>query len=273
MAQKRMFTLQIVDTDAFLEMPTSTQNLYFHLCMRADDDGFIDNAKKIMKMVNASEDDLKILLAKRFLLGFDGGIIVIKHWRMHNYISKDRYKETVYTDEKKKLSVKENGSYTECIQNVYEMSTQIRLDKISIDKNRLDKNIKEDRTEIISDNSKVDANIKKSINDFYLTFKSQSDINKFIFGNGKELKQYHNLIADLRGLTESEMQTFFENVKSDKWLMSCGAVPSLLVSQFSKINMKKNNRQEYETDYAKMNPEPESYLDKLPKCEKEINGF
>jgi hypothetical protein len=138
MAQKRMFSLQIVDSDAFLEMPASTQSLYFHLCMRADDDGFVSNPKKIMKIVNSSDDDIKVLFSKRFIIGFETGIIVIKHWKIHNYIAKDRYKETVYLDEKNKLITKENGVYTECIQNEGEMLTQIRLDKISIDKNRIE---------------------------------------------------------------------------------------------------------------------------------------
>ena len=135
MAKKRMFSLQIVDTDAFLDMPLSTQALYFHLSMRADDDGFVDNPKRIMKVVGAQEDDFKILLTKRFVLGFDNGIIVIKHWRINNYIQKDRYSETVYLEQKQQLTTKKNNVYTECIQNVSRMDTQVRLDKIRIDKN------------------------------------------------------------------------------------------------------------------------------------------
>lgn len=112
MAQKRMFTMKIVDSDAFLEMPLSTQCLYFHLNMRADDDGFIGNTKRIMKIIGASEDDLRLLIAKRFVLTFEDGVIVIKHWRMHNTLSRDRYAETSYTDEKKMLLLKDNGSYS-----------------------------------------------------------------------------------------------------------------------------------------------------------------
>lgn len=127
MAQKRMFTMKIVDSDAFLEMPLSTQCLYFHLNMRADDDGFVGNPKKIMRMIGASEDDLKLLLVKRFLISFDDSVVVIKHWWMHNTLSKDRYHETSYTDEKAQLSIKDNKAYTigpvnkmltECKQNV-----------------------------------------------------------------------------------------------------------------------------------------------------------
>lgn len=112
LAQKRMFTMKIVDSDAFLDMPATTQCLYFHLNMRADDDGFIGNPKRIMKIAGASEDDLRLLIAKRFVLTFEDGVIVIKHWRMHNILSRDRYAETSYTDEKKMLLLKDNGSYS-----------------------------------------------------------------------------------------------------------------------------------------------------------------
>jgi len=145
MAERRMFALKIIDSDAFLDMPCSAQNLYFHLSMRADDDGFISNPKKIIRMVNASEDDLKILLAKRFLLSFDTGIVVIKHWRLHNYIAKDRYTETIYKEEREKLFVKANGAYTDhpllvdslytdCIQN--DDTGKVRIGKISKVKDR-----------------------------------------------------------------------------------------------------------------------------------------
>lgn len=113
MAEKRMFTQKIIDSDSFLEMPLSAQALYFHLNMRADDDGFVNNPKKITKMVNASEDDLKILLMKRFLIGFDSGVIVIKHWRMHNTLKADRYHPTDYQDEFAQLGIKPNKAYTD----------------------------------------------------------------------------------------------------------------------------------------------------------------
>lgn len=118
MAQKRMFTMKIVDSDAFLDMPATTQCLYFHLNMRADDDGFIGNPKRIMKITGASEDDLRLLIAKRFVLTFEDGVIVIKHWRMHNTLSRDRYTETSYIDEKRMLLLKENGSYSLASGNV-----------------------------------------------------------------------------------------------------------------------------------------------------------
>jgi len=113
MAERRMFTKKIIDSDAFLDMPLSTQSLYFHLNMRADDDGFLNNPKKIQRMIGASEDDLKLLIAKRFVLAFETGVIVIKHWRMHNLLRKDRYSPTQYADEMERLVIKDNGSYTE----------------------------------------------------------------------------------------------------------------------------------------------------------------
>lgn len=112
MANKRMFTMSVVDSDAFLDMPLSTQALYFHLNMRADDDGFIGNPKRVQRIVGASDDDLKLLLMKRFLLAFEDGVMVIKHWRMHNTIRHDRYTPTPYQDELSKLVLKENKSYT-----------------------------------------------------------------------------------------------------------------------------------------------------------------
>ena len=112
MAERRMFAKTIIDSDAFLDMPLSTQALYFHLSMRADDDGFINNPKKIVRMIGAADDDLKVLLAKRFLIPFESGIVVIKHWKIHNYIRNYRYKATAYQDEKAMLEVKDNGAYT-----------------------------------------------------------------------------------------------------------------------------------------------------------------
>jgi hypothetical protein len=112
MAERRMFAKTIIDSDAFIDMPLSTQALYFHLSMRADDDGFINNAKKIQRMIGASDDDLKMLAVKRFIIPFDTGIVVIKHWKIHNYIRGDRKKDTVYPEEMALLTEKENGAYS-----------------------------------------------------------------------------------------------------------------------------------------------------------------
>lgn len=103
MADRRMFSKKIIEDDNFTFMPLSSQALYFHLGMQADDDGFLGSPKKVMRSIGASEDDFKILLAKRFIIAFDSGVIVIRHWRLCNYIQKDRYHETIYQDEKNRL--------------------------------------------------------------------------------------------------------------------------------------------------------------------------
>lgn len=134
MAQKRMFSLSVVDTDQFLEMPLSSRLLYYELGMRADDDGFVSNWKKILAFTGLKEDDLKVLIAKQFIIPFESGVIVIRHWRLNNYLQKDRTKPTIYLDELKKLEVDDNNVYnlyTNCIHSI----DKNRLDKNSIDKN------------------------------------------------------------------------------------------------------------------------------------------
>ncbi len=112
MAKKRMFSLNVLDTDAFLSMPLSAQAMYFHLNLRADDDGFVGNPQRIRTYIGASEDDLNLLIAKKFLLKFEDGVVVIKHWRMHNTLSVNRYQETQYQDQKSMLLLKSNKSYS-----------------------------------------------------------------------------------------------------------------------------------------------------------------
>lgn len=128
-----MFAKTIIDSDAFLDMPHSTQLLYFHLSMRADDDGFVNSPKAIMRNVKCNDDDMKLLCAKKFIIPFDSGIVVIKHWKIHNYIQKDRYTETKYKEEKASLFLDENKAYTtsnvECIQNVYTGKERLEIGK------------------------------------------------------------------------------------------------------------------------------------------------
>lgn len=112
MAERRMFAKSIIDSDAFLDMPLSTQALYFHLAMRADDDGFLNNANRIIRTIGANPNDMDMLLVKKFIIKFDDGICVIKHWRIHNYIQADRYRETNYKDKKSVLNIDENKAYT-----------------------------------------------------------------------------------------------------------------------------------------------------------------
>ena len=143
MAERRMFSKAIIDSDVFLDMPLSTQALYFHLAMRADDEGFVNNPKKIQKMIGASEDDVKILIMKRYILTFESGIIVIKHWKIHNYIQNDRFKPTNYVEEKALLTLDAKKSYVECIHNVSTLDTQVSIgkDSIELDKKESDEQV------------------------------------------------------------------------------------------------------------------------------------
>ena len=137
MAERRMFAKSIVDSDAFIDMPMSARLLYYDLGMRADDDGFVNSPKKIMRMIGATNDDMNILLMRKFVIAFESGVVVIKHWRIHNYIQSDRYHPTKYAEEKAKLTVKDNGAYTldtKCIQPVSNMDTEVRLGKVRQDK-------------------------------------------------------------------------------------------------------------------------------------------
>ena len=136
MAERRMISKKITDTDAFLDMPLTTQALYFHFLQNADDDGFVGNPNSIMRKVGASKNDYDLLMVKRFIIVFDSGICVIKHWRIHNYIQKDRYVPTTFIKEKAQLETEENGAYTECIQNVSNLYAQYSIGKDSIEGER-----------------------------------------------------------------------------------------------------------------------------------------
>lgn len=151
MAERRMMSKKIIDTDNFLDMPQSTQCLYFHLLLRADDDGFIQSPKSIMRITGCKEDDLKLLNAKGFVIGFETGVIVIRHWRIHNYVQSDRYskselpeakcvelKNKVYEVVGQPINPDNTYMDTKCIQNGYKMDTQIRIDKIREEENRIE---------------------------------------------------------------------------------------------------------------------------------------
>ena len=142
MAQRRMFSRKITETDRFLEMPLSSQALYFHLNMGADDEGFIDKAKTIQRTIGASDDDMKLLIAKGFLIPFDSGVVVIRHWRIHNYIRSDRFQSTLHQDEKTQLEYDHSKTamlkpLENVIPNGYHLDTQDRVSKGSLDKDSL----------------------------------------------------------------------------------------------------------------------------------------
>lgn len=208
MAERRMFAKTIIDSDAFLDMPLSTQSLYFHLSMRADDDGFINNPKKIQRMVGCGDDDLKLLIAKRFILVFDSGVIVIKHWKIHNYIRNDRYKPTLYQEEKAELVEKNSKAYTfktEVLESEshlgipddnhvgYQMDTQVRLGKDRLVKDKK-KNSVEPSSTMLELFEKVwktypkKTNKKKAKEQFLKKIKSEEDFERFKTGYKAYLK-------------------------------------------------------------------------------------
>ena len=146
-----MMSKKIIDTDNFLDMPQSTQCLYFHLLLRADDDGFIQSPKSIMRITGCKDDDLKLLIAKGFVIGFETGVIVIRHWRIHNYVQSDRYskselpeaksvelKNKVYEVVEPPINPDNTCMDTKCIQNGYNLDTQIRIDKRREEENRIE---------------------------------------------------------------------------------------------------------------------------------------
>lgn len=180
MAERRMFSKIVIDSDTFLDMPLSAQALYFHLSMRADDDGFVNNPKRIQAYVGASTDDLKILLAKHFLIPFESGVVVIKHWKVHNYIQKDRYKETYYQAEKalleetpktKEYTRKPNldtnciqtvsNLDTNCIQTGYKLDTQVR----DRDRDSIEIEIGKDKESAKADSDEPDGSTSPSLFD------------------------------------------------------------------------------------------------------------
>jgi hypothetical protein len=142
MADRRMFTKKITDSDAFIEMSSAAQALYFHLNQSADDDGFNNQIQMAMFRSHASVDDLKVLMMKNFIIRFESGVIVIKHWRMHNTLRKDRYNPTNFKDELALLNIKDNGAYTLSLsdgcQEVANPVPQVSIGKVSIDKDKKD---------------------------------------------------------------------------------------------------------------------------------------
>ena len=172
MAEHRMFAKTVIDSDDFLDMPLSAQALYFHLAMRADDDGFVNNPKKIQRMISATDDDCKLLIAKRFIVAFESGVIVIRHWKIHNYIKKDRYHETIHQTEKRQLKEDASKAYIQdgsdmvptCIQDGSNTVPQ-SIDKYSIDKYGIQAGERPDMPEIVISIPEVDlsADIKRFI--------------------------------------------------------------------------------------------------------------
>jgi hypothetical protein len=207
MANRRMFNKEIVNSDAFSSMPISSQALYFHLGMEADDDGFINNPLRVVRTINVSADDLKVLQAKRFIIDFNTGIIVIKHWRKNNQIRTDRYKETNYLEEASQLYVKKDGTYTLNADNIGAipfMATKTQpnnnqwLPQYSVVKSSL--------VEI----SEVKESKESNNNDLYFMDQLNKDVKKNTAFETLEKLIKNNFLTPKRDLTEVEARMLFE---------------------------------------------------------------
>ncbi|EGO2708534.1 DNA replication protein [Enterococcus faecalis] len=225
-----MFAKTIIDSDAFLDMPLSTQSLYFHLSMRADDDGFINNPKKIQRMVGCGDDDLKLLMAKRFILVFDSGVIVIKHWKIHNYIRNDRYKPTLYQEEKAELAEKNSKAYTfktEVIESEnhlgipddnrmgYQMDTQVRLGKDRLVKDKKKNSVEPSSTmpelfEKVWKTYPKKTNKKKAREQFLKKFKTEEELELF-------KKGYKDYLAYIKLNDWYHPQELFRWIRDDRY--------------------------------------------------------
>ena len=212
-----MFAKTIIDSDAFLDMPLSSQSLYFHLSMRADDDGFINNPKKTQRMIGASEDDLKLLIAKRFILPFDSGVVVIKHWKIHNYIQKDRYKPTIYQEEKAQIAVKGNKAYTDDLQNVYITDTQDRLgkDRLELGKDSIGK--REGKKKKSSGENEYQQ-IADLFNSLCPSLPSVKILSKTIKSDLKESLKLYSLDDFKRVFEKAEKSSFLKGENERKWV-------------------------------------------------------
>lgn len=223
MAEKRMFAKTIVLSDAFLDMSLTARCLYFTLGMLADDDGFVNNPKGVMRQCGASEDDLRVLLSKKFLLAFESGVIVIKHWRINNYLRNDRYHETTYISEKNELLVDEQGIYhkTDDYEGGIPSSGIPREDKIRLDKNSI---IVLDKSNTMSDfssptqktTSKKPSDIDKVVESWNeLSAKGLNRVTKInpTTNRGKMLK------ARLKEYSLDDVLKAIDNVKQSDFLL------------------------------------------------------
>lgn len=220
MAERRMMSKKITDTDAFLDMPLTTQALYFHFLQNADDDGFVGSPNSIMRKVGASKNDYDLLMVKRFIIVFDSGICVIKHWRIHNYIQKDRYVETTFLKEKAQLKTEENGAYTECIQNVYKLDAQYSIGKDSIGEVSIGKDREDTQRACAREESDEEETLPEFENPLY------KQIAKLYNGTCTSLPKVTTISSArerviktrLKEFTVKQFQTLFRKAQASKFL-------------------------------------------------------
>lgn len=227
MANRRCFSMAIVDSDAFLDMPCSAQNLYFHIGMRSDDDGFCASPMKIIKIVNASNDDLKLLIAKKFLLECNNGVVVVKHWLIHNTIRKDTYKPSNYLADNPELKLDTNKAYTfnenglpltNRQRTVNEPLPQINIKETKLNKNNLiEDNLDQDKEELIDSNKGNDTHlhtfteplVNRLIEAGYISKGSMEDVEITNLVIDKLLKEGHEPLA-----LSSKVKAFIKHIET-----------------------------------------------------------
>ena len=219
MAERRMYTKKITDADAFIQMPSASQALYFHLNQGADDDGFNNQIELAMFKAHASVDDLKILLAKNYIIRFESGVIVIKHWRMHNTIRKDRYTPTNFQEELAQLGIKDTGAYTQWLPNGCQMvaTGKDSIGKVSEDKDSIDdKSDKPTRTRFVPPTvEEIKAYCEKRKNNVDAQkFFDYYDAANWYDGNGKRMKSWKQKIITWEGRDNNKGKGSEDN-KSD----------------------------------------------------------
>lgn len=226
MANRRMFSLDIVDTDAFLDMPSSAQNLYFHIGMRCDDDGFCANPQRIIKILGASKDDLNILLLKKFLLPCNNGVVVMKHWWMHNTKRKDTYKRSNYLDDNPELKINGNKAYTYSEDGVRYLSVNGALTQDNISKVNISKNNILPHTCVHEEEEKISIPTIKEIDSFIkdneLNVNSKQFFNYYnALGwkiNGQPITNWKALLLTWNKNKEKETSSTVRVVKKPDWL-------------------------------------------------------
>lgn len=205
MAQRRMFSKKIVETDFFMEMSPTAKLLYFYLNMSADDDGFVGNPKTIKLISGATDDDLKILIAKQFIIPFDSGVIVIKDWKIHNYIRNDRYNETQYLEEKKQLVIAENGTYSKV--GIPDVIPTVSTGKDRLGKDRLGKsnNTMSDKSDDVIPYSEIISYLNEKTGRSFRTTEAHKRFIKARWNEDYKLDDFKrvvdNKVADWTGKT------------------------------------------------------------------------
>ena len=230
MAERRMFTQKITEADEFTSLPPTTQCLYFHLCMSADDDGFSNKIRQSLFNSHADNNDFDLLVQKRFIIPFDSGVVVIKHWRMHNLIRSDRYHATDYLEEKSTLLLKKNGVYTEQCNSIgnqvttkwqpsdNQMEPEVRLGKDSIGK--VNKELLDKSNNSLSSKLDCDTEVYKEIIDYL----NQKTGKKFRWQTKSTQEKINGRISDgfnvedFKKVIDNKCADWKDNPKMNKFL-------------------------------------------------------